>query len=187
MAYLDSDPEVQRVRYEVRRFKQHLITYIAVVGVLFVINVLSGGFWYGHWWFFWVALIWGVFLALQAAHLFGDHIGQNWEDRMVNQVVANRRRQPAANTAPRPAYTPPSPPRPPSSGASATTSAGSPAAGSTPPVPEQAGPEVRQEPIITPPPVPEAKQEPIISPPPGSAPAENPPGPASGVPKAPEI
>jgi hypothetical protein len=95
MAYLESDPEVQRVRYEVRRFRQHLITYIAVVGVLFLVNVLSGGFWYGHWWFLWVALIWGVFLALQAAHLFGDHFGHAWEDRMVDQVLANRRRRTA--------------------------------------------------------------------------------------------
>src|ERR1051326_7886401 len=130
MAYLESDPEVHRVRYEVRRFRQHLITYIAVVGVLFLVNVLSGGFWYGHWWFLWVALIWGVFLALQAAHLFGDHFGHEWEDRMVAHVLANRRRQAAAATAPRSSYTPPQPPRP------APTASASPAPAPPPPTSE---------------------------------------------------
>jgi hypothetical protein len=110
MAYSDADPDVQRARYEVRRFRQHFITYIAVVGVLFVVNALTGGFWFGHWWFFWIALIWGVILALEAAHLFGENIGREWEDRMVDQVVARRKRQ--ATGAPPPAYTPPSPPRP---------------------------------------------------------------------------
>ncbi|MFL5238654.1 MAG: 2TM domain-containing protein [Rhizomicrobium sp.] len=108
MTYSEIDPDVQRVRYEVRRFRQHFITYVAVIGVLFIVNALTGGFWFGHWWFFWIALIWGVILALEAAHLFGDDIGREWEDRMVDQVVARRRRQ-AAGTAYRP-YTPPEPP-----------------------------------------------------------------------------
>ena len=52
MTYSDLDPDVQRVRYEVRRFRQHLITYLAVMAVLFLVNAATGGFWYGHWWFF---------------------------------------------------------------------------------------------------------------------------------------
>jgi hypothetical protein len=111
VAYTDDDSEVQRVRYEVRRFRQHFITYLAVIGVLFLINALTGGFWFGHWWFFWIALIWGVILALEAAHLFGEDIGREWEDRMVDQVVERRRRR--ATGAPSPVYTPPQPPRPP--------------------------------------------------------------------------
>ncbi len=142
MTYRGSEPEVERVRYEVRRFRQHLITYIAVVGVLFIVNVLTGGFWRGHWWFFWVALIWGIFLALQAAHLFGDHIGRDWEDRMVDRVLASRKR---ATEPPPKTYAPPEPPRP--------STAPPAAAGSAPPVPE-AGPSsgTITEPIITPPP-----------------------------------
>jgi hypothetical protein len=111
MTMNDGDPEVQRARWEVRRFKQHLLTYVAVVGVLFVVNLLSGG-WPGHVWFFWIALIWGIFLALQAAHLFGDDIGREWEQRMVDKVVARRRRE-ETSAGPRPVYTPPAPPRPP--------------------------------------------------------------------------
>lgn len=108
MTYSDLDPDVQRVRYEVRRFRQHLITYLAVMAVLFLVNAATGGFWYGHWWFFWIALIWGVILALEGAHLFGDHIGGEWEDRMVAQVVTRRRGQPPPGPV-RP-YTPPPPP-----------------------------------------------------------------------------
>src|ERR1043165_358944 len=183
MDYLESEPEVQRVRYEVRRFRQHLITYIAVVGVLFLVNVLSGGFWYGHWWFLWVALIWGVFLALQAAHLFGDHFGHAWEDRMVDQVLANRRRRTAEASAPRPSYTAPQAPRPPSASPPPTTTS------AAAPTPEGPSPEVRQEPIVMPPPSAnvDVRQEPIITPPPGSAPAGAPFEPKSGSPKPPEV
>jgi hypothetical protein len=118
MPYKDTDPDVQRVRYEVRRFRQHFITFLAVIGVLFIVNVLTGGFWFGHWWFFWIALIWGVILALEAAHLFGDDFGREWEDRMVDQVVARRRRQ-AAGASYR--YTPPQPPGAGSTGPASTT------------------------------------------------------------------
>jgi hypothetical protein len=122
MTYSDLDPDVQRARYEVRRFRQHLITYLAVMAVLFLVNAATGGFWHGHWWFFWIALIWGVILALEGAHLFGDHIGRDWEDRMVAQVVARRRGQPPSSPS-RP-YTPPAPPGPPSGPGSSAGSAG---------------------------------------------------------------
>lgn len=94
--YQDSDPEVRRVRYEVRNFKSNLFTYLAVVSVLFFMNLLSGGFWGDGLWglahvLFLIALIWGIVLALQAARLFGDHIGHEWENRMVDGIMARRR------------------------------------------------------------------------------------------------
>lgn len=140
MAYSDADPDVQRARYEVRRFRQHFITYVAVIGLLFVINAVTGGFWAGHWWFFWIALIWGVILALEAAHLFGDNIGREWEDRMVDQLVARRRGH--AASAPPPVYTPPAPPRPPGSTAD------------SPPVPLASSPVGAEPPVGTAPPPP---------------------------------
>jgi len=130
VTYSDLDPDVQRVRYEVRRFRKHLITYIAVMAVLLLVNAVTGGFWYGHWWFFWIALIWGVILALEGAHLFGDHIGREWEDRMVAKVVARRRGHPARRPV-----RPCTPPPPPSSPAGPTVygAAASPAPQSAPP------------------------------------------------------
>ncbi len=147
MPYSDTDPDVQRVRYEVRRFRQHFITFVAVIGVLFIVNVLTGGFWFGHWWFFWIALIWGVILALEAAHLFGDDIGREWEDRMVDQVVARRRRQaPGASYR----YTPPRPPGTGPAGPASATATPPAAPGPVPPTSSEGlpAPEIPPAPVI---------------------------------------
>ena len=116
MVYSDSDPDVRRVRYEVRQFKNHLLIYLAVVGVLILANLVSGWWWDGSWLLFWVAFIWGVVLALQGAKLFGDHLGLEWEERMVAHIVEKRRAaRPASQGAPSspppggPIITPPPP------------------------------------------------------------------------------
>jgi 2TM domain len=145
MAYEPSDADARRVRSEVRRFKENVLVYIAVMAVLVVANVIAGGFWYAHFWLFWIALIWGVFIALQGVRLFGEDIGRDWEDRMVSHVMARRRgettpppppRQPGAGarTQPAPPPRPPTPAWPPSSAAAR-------------PAPPPSG-----QPIVTPPP-----------------------------------
>ncbi len=119
MSRYDEDHDEQHVRAEVRRFKQHLLTYATVVGALFLINVMSGGFWSGDWWFLWVALFWGIAIAFQAARLFGDDVGRDWENRTVDRIMARRRGQPDPTRArprkPAGPYTPPAPPQPPGS------------------------------------------------------------------------
>ncbi|MDE2462573.1 MAG: 2TM domain-containing protein [Alphaproteobacteria bacterium] len=110
--YQEADPVL--VRNEVRHFKHHLMSYVLVVAMLAGINILSGGFWQGNWWFLWVALFWGVGLGFHALRLFGDDFGRGWEDRMVAHVVARRSGQ--GSSAPdgsgaRGGYTPPQPPR----------------------------------------------------------------------------
>ncbi len=112
----DNDNEVRYVREEVRRFKQHLLTYVVVVGAMFLLNLLTGGFWHGNFWFFWIAFFWGIAIAFQAARLFGDDIGRGWEDRMVSHIM-ERRRSDRAQPPPRqppspPQAPPPSPPQP---------------------------------------------------------------------------
>src|ERR1700685_384264 len=116
MVYDTTDAEVHRVRSEVRRFKEHVLVFVAVLAVLVLANIVAGGFWYAHFWLFWIALIWGVLIALQGIRLFGHDIGREWEDRMVNHVMAARRNEPRppprqSGTAPRPQPSPP--PRPP--------------------------------------------------------------------------
>ena len=44
-----------------RRFKKHLLTYVGVIGFLFVINMLT---WVGTIWFHWPALAWGLLIFL---------------------------------------------------------------------------------------------------------------------------
>ena len=129
MAYDTTDAEVHRVRSEVRRFKEHVLVYVAVLAVLVLANLVAGGMWYAHFWLFWIALIWGVLIALQGIRLFGHDIGRDWEDRMVNHVMAARRNEPRppprqSGTAPRPQPSPPprppAPPWPPSSAQSSS-------------------------------------------------------------------
>jgi hypothetical protein len=144
MAYEPQDADATRVRSEVRRFKENVLVYIAVMAILVLANILAGGVWYAHFWLFWIALIWGVFIALQGVRLFGDDIGRDWEDRMVSHLMARHRGEAPPrsasppprqdNASPRPQPGPP--PRPP-------TPAWPPSSSSPPPA---------EKPIITPPP-----------------------------------
>lgn len=107
------DDEERYVRGEVRRFKQHLMTYLVVVAAMFVINLVTGGFWHGNFWFFWIAFFWGIAIAFQAARLFGDGVGRHWEDRMVDHIMARRQEErPSAPPSPPPQSPPPQPPAP---------------------------------------------------------------------------
>jgi hypothetical protein len=179
MAYDTTDTEALRVRSEVRRFKEHVLVFVAVLAVLVLANIIAGGFWYAHFWLFWIALIWGVLIALQGIRLFGHDIGRDWEDRMVSHVMAARRNEPRPPPSPRqpgspraqpsPPSRPPMPAWPPSSARnSATPPAQAPiitpapphtavvVAAETPPEPASPQPEPAssQEPLITPPPEP---------------------------------
>ena len=49
-------------------FYVHLVTYVAVISGLFIINALTGS---GRWWFVWPAIGWGVGLAVHALATFG--------------------------------------------------------------------------------------------------------------------
>lgn len=110
----DHETDERYVREEVRRFKQHLLTYLVVVGAMFLINFVTGGFWHGNFWFFWVAFFWGIAIAFQAARLFGDDFGREWEDRMVDRILSRRRRTPPpASPPPSPPPSAPEPPEPP--------------------------------------------------------------------------
>jgi hypothetical protein len=116
MSQDDYQTDERHVRAEVRRFKQHLLTYCVVVGVLFVINVLSGGFWHGDFWFLWVAFFWGIAVVFQAARLFSDDVGRDWEDRTVSRIMERRYGRPytppaAPDAPPKPAGDAPAKPR----------------------------------------------------------------------------
>jgi 2TM domain len=178
MAYDTTDAEVHRVRSEVRRFKEHVLVYVAV---LVLANLVAGGMWYAHFWLFWIALIWGVLIALQGIRLFGHDIGRDWEDRMVSHVMAARRNEP--RPPPRqpgsPRSQPSPPPRPP-------TPAWPPSSTQNPPQPSAQAPIVTPAPPHTaivpaephtavlvvddvppaPQPEPPSSQEPLITPPP---------------------
>ena len=49
-------------------FYVHLVTYVAVISGLFIINALTGS---GRWWFVWPAIGWGIGLTIHALSTFG--------------------------------------------------------------------------------------------------------------------
>lgn len=88
----DDDGELRAVRRRVRRqldFYRHLATFIAVVGVLALIDWASGG----GWWVQWVAIFWGAFVALQFVTTFVSPTvwGREVEERMVRREMERRR------------------------------------------------------------------------------------------------
>jgi hypothetical protein len=84
-------PEIRQIRNEVRRrlnFYRHVFTYVVVVGILAIIDWLTGG----DWWVAWVAGIWGAFLILDFLRDFVGPLlwGRNVEDRLVEREVKKR-------------------------------------------------------------------------------------------------
>lgn len=83
--------EVRHIRHQVRRklnFYRNLVTFVVVVGILALINWLTGD----YWWVAWVAGIWGGFLLLDFLRDFvGPALwGRNVEDRMVSRELKKR-------------------------------------------------------------------------------------------------
>lgn len=72
---------------QVRRIKAfyvQLMMYVAIIGFLAVINLLTSP---RQIWFVWPALGWGLALAIQAANLFDilPFFGADWEKRQVEK------------------------------------------------------------------------------------------------------
>lgn len=79
---------------DMQGFLQHLGAYVIVVGMLFVVNLVTSR---DSWWFLWVAFFWGVGLAFHAYDLF---IGENKE---LARRITQRRMRPQGNAPERPA------------------------------------------------------------------------------------
>lgn len=91
----DSVSVEQRARRRLlaeKSFYVHLVTYVTVIGGLFVINVLTGS---GRWWFVWPALGWGIGIAAHALSTFGlgGLLGRGWEDRRLKELVDEEQRR----------------------------------------------------------------------------------------------
>lgn len=66
--------EAKKRAGEIRGFYQHLVTYLIVNAVLFVINRLTSP---GYFWFVWPLLGWGIGVALHAVSVFGGFRGKS--------------------------------------------------------------------------------------------------------------
>lgn len=67
---------------EVQGFLQHLGAFVIVIGMLFVINLVTSR---DSWWFLWVAFFWGIGLAFHAYDVF---IGENQE--LARRITEHR-------------------------------------------------------------------------------------------------
>lgn len=81
----DSAYEKARRRVEdLRGFYSHLIIFVLVNALLFVIDVLPGN----GWWFYWPLFGWGIGLAIHAFSVYvGGPFGSRWEQRKIQQLM----------------------------------------------------------------------------------------------------
>ncbi len=91
----DGESAEQRARRRLvaeKAFYVHLVTYVAVISGLFIINVLTSS---GRWWFVWPALGWGIGIAVHALATFGmiGVMGRDWEDRRLKELVDEEQRR----------------------------------------------------------------------------------------------
>jgi hypothetical protein len=89
---MDDGGEYRSVRRQVRkrlRFFRHAFTYVALNGVLALIDWATGG----GFWVQWVALIWGIFLGWEfVSNFIGPYLwGREAEERMVERELRRRR------------------------------------------------------------------------------------------------
>ena len=87
-------PTYRRERRRVRflfRFYRHVVRYLAIVGLLAIIDWLTGG----GWWVQWVALIWGAVLLLHFLNTFafGWLLGPEAERRALEGRLRQRKKE----------------------------------------------------------------------------------------------
>lgn len=77
----------ERVK-ELKDFYRNLITYIGVILLLMIINLITSP---DYLWFLWVALFWGIGLILHASKVFilkGRFLGKEWEEKKMKELMA---------------------------------------------------------------------------------------------------
>ncbi|MBX7159215.1 MAG: 2TM domain-containing protein [Acidimicrobiia bacterium] len=88
-----SDQRYEEARRRVRKLREfysNVAVFVVINLALFGINLVtldpSAG---GGWWFYWVTVFWGIGLVFHAINVFGDRWGQGWEQRKIQQYMAD--------------------------------------------------------------------------------------------------
>lgn len=80
--------EARRRVNEKKKFYSHLTTYVVMSTFFFVLNALTS---FGHWWFYWPMLGWGIGVAMQYFKVFGfpgSGLGSRaWEEREMEKEL----------------------------------------------------------------------------------------------------
>jgi len=71
---------------DIKKFYTDLIGYVVVNIILFIIDYLTSP---GEWWFYWVALIWGVLIIARAVRIFafGNLDSKKWEEDKIKEIL----------------------------------------------------------------------------------------------------
>ncbi|MEO0073433.1 MAG: 2TM domain-containing protein [candidate division WOR-3 bacterium] len=79
-----------------RSFFVHLITYLLVNLMLFILNAVSRSSGSG-WWFFWPLIGWGIGLFAHGFSVFGAFglFNSAWEERQIEKLVEKEKRRQA--------------------------------------------------------------------------------------------
>lgn len=74
---------------DIKGFYNHLIHYVLVIGVPFIINLMTGS---GYWWVVWPMLGWGIGIVSHAINVFElfSFFGPQWEKRQVEKRLGRR-------------------------------------------------------------------------------------------------
>ena len=86
-----SDEEVQVIEHvkDIKDFYSHLINYIVVISVLFIINYITSP---EYIWAWWVALGWGIGVASHGLSIFEvfSFFGANWEKKQIEKRLGKK-------------------------------------------------------------------------------------------------
>ena len=71
---------------EIRGFYTHLVTYVLINTLLFLINITTSP---DILWFYWPLLGWGIGIVMHAFYVFGfgRWFGPDWEEKKIKEIM----------------------------------------------------------------------------------------------------
>ena len=76
---------LEKVR-RMRGFYIHLVTYILINTMLFLLNIMTSP---NVLWFYWPLLGWGIGIAMHAFYVFGfgRWFGSDWKEKKIKEIM----------------------------------------------------------------------------------------------------
>ncbi|MDD1781146.1 2TM domain-containing protein [Enterovibrio sp. ZSDZ35] len=87
--YTEEEERVMNQVRDIKGFYSHLVTYVLVIGMLFVINLLTSP---EYIWAWWPAMGWGIGLVVQALNTFDvlNFFGPEWEKKQIEKRLGRK-------------------------------------------------------------------------------------------------
>lgn len=91
------DPDYQKAKKRVKEkkaFFQHLTTYLVMSLFFFLLNATTS---FGHWWFYWPILGWGIGIVFHYFEIFGwpgaGPASKEWEEEEIRRELDKMRKK----------------------------------------------------------------------------------------------